>query len=105
MARGGENVGDGGLFQHGHVRAAGSPDAWIGAEENRDHGRSDGGGKMCDAGIVADVGSRGGEPTSELVQVLKSDSFIQLFFGEAVHFTGTPSCAATARKFAIGQRL
>lgn len=56
-----------GVRQRRNARAAGSPDGRIGAHENRDHGRPDGCGQMTDAGIIADINARGGEPASQVV--------------------------------------
>ena len=58
---------DGGVLQNGDVRTAGSPDSRIGGQKNSDDGSADGGGKMGDSGIVADVHARGGEPAGQLV--------------------------------------
>ena len=58
---------DAGIAKHDHARAAGSPDLGIGGQENGNHRRPHGGGKMADAGIVADVYARGREPAAEVV--------------------------------------
>ncbi len=50
-----------------HARAAGSPHGGIGAQENGDDWRPDCRGEVRDAGIVADVNARRGEPTCQLV--------------------------------------
>jgi hypothetical protein len=50
-----ENLGDGRVFEDGDIFAAGSPDLRIGGEEDGDHGSSDSGGQVADAGIVPDV--------------------------------------------------
>jgi len=50
-----------------NARAAGSPHGGIGAQENGDDRRPHRGGQVRDAGIVADVNARRGEPTCQLV--------------------------------------
>jgi hypothetical protein len=50
-----ENLADGGVFEDGDMVPAGSPDAGIGGDENRDDRSADRRGQMADAGIVPDV--------------------------------------------------
>ncbi len=54
-------------FQNSDVGAAGSPDAGVGREENRNDGRSNGGCQMRDAGVVADEEAGGREPAGQIV--------------------------------------
>jgi hypothetical protein len=50
-----ENLGHGRILENDDAAAAGSPDAGIGGNEDRDHGSPDGCGQVADAGIVPDV--------------------------------------------------
>jgi hypothetical protein len=50
-----QNLGDGRTLEDGDMAAAGSPDARICGDENRDYGSSDRCGQMADSGIVSDV--------------------------------------------------
>jgi hypothetical protein len=50
-----ENLGDRGIFEDGDIIAARSPNARIGGDKNRNHGRADRRSQMADAGIVPDV--------------------------------------------------
>ena len=65
--RGADDVVDRGIFDGNRARAAGSPDGGIGGEKNSDDRRPNRGRKMTDAGIVADINARGGEPAAQLV--------------------------------------
>ena len=66
-AHGVDHLRDGRIFENGDAIAARRPDAGIGDQENRDHGDSEGGGEMGDAGVVAKVHAGGREPTGQLV--------------------------------------
>jgi len=66
-ASGGDDLGDTGTIEYTDMRAAGSPDARIAGEEDRDDGRSDGGGQMRDAGVVADVDAGRRDPAGQIV--------------------------------------
>jgi hypothetical protein len=77
---------DGGAFDDDHARAAGSPDGRIRSEEDCDHGRTDRGGKVSDARIVADVHTDTREPDRKFVQVGDANRLIQYFLG-----AGAPS--------------
>jgi hypothetical protein len=50
-----QNLGDGRIFEDGDMAAAGSPDAGIGGDENRDYGSPNGCGQVANARIVSDV--------------------------------------------------
>lgn len=52
---GANNLADGGILENHDSIAARRPQARIGAEENGDHGRSDGGRQMTDPGVVTDI--------------------------------------------------
>jgi hypothetical protein len=65
--RGADDIVDGGIFEGDRSRAAGSPDGGIGGQKNRDYRSSDRGDQMTDAGIVADINARLGEPATQLV--------------------------------------
>jgi hypothetical protein len=56
-----------GIAQHGHARAAGSPDFGIGGQENGDHRSPHSRGKVADSRIVSQVDAGGREPASEVV--------------------------------------
>jgi hypothetical protein len=66
-SRGGDNLLDGGMLQDLHAGAAGSPDAGIAGQEDGDHGKAHGGCQVRNAGIVADVNARAGEPAGQFV--------------------------------------
>ncbi len=53
-----ENLSDGGLFEDSDLLTPGSPDTWIGTEEDGDHRSSDSGRQMADSGIVPDIEAR-----------------------------------------------
>ena len=63
----GDDLSDTGAVENRNVRAAGSPDARIAGEEDGDDGRTDGGGQMRDAGVVADVDARRRDPAGQVV--------------------------------------
>ena len=63
----GDHVGSRGVLQDPNPQAPGSPEARIAGEEDRDHGRAHGGRQMRDAGIVADVDTRLGDPASQVI--------------------------------------
>jgi hypothetical protein len=63
----GGNVGNHGVLEDHDTRAARSPDARIAGEEDCDDRRSHGGGQMRDAGIVADVDARLGDPAGQII--------------------------------------
>jgi hypothetical protein len=55
LRTGAENLVNRGIIEDGDEISAGSPDAGIGGDEDRDDGSPDGGGQMADAGIVPDI--------------------------------------------------
>ena len=63
----GDDLSDIGSLQNGNACAAGSPDARIAGQEDRDNGRTDGGGQMRDAGVVADVDASRRDPAGQFV--------------------------------------
>jgi hypothetical protein len=52
---GSENLVNGRIFEDDDVFSPGSPDEWIGGDEDRDHGSAYGCGQVADAGIVPDI--------------------------------------------------
>ena len=66
-ARRGDDFRNTGALDNCDVPAAGSPHARITREEDGDDGRADGGGQMCDAGVVADVEPSRRDPASQFV--------------------------------------
>lgn len=68
LAAGGRNdLSSGRTLENGDALASRGPDAGVGDEEDRDHRYAHGGGKMTDAGIVADVQTCAGEPAGQIV--------------------------------------
>jgi hypothetical protein len=63
----GENLSDTGILHNSDAPAAGSPDARIAGLENGDNGRTDGGGQMRDARVVADVEPGRRDPAGQFV--------------------------------------
>ena len=74
------------IAERHHALGAGSPNGRIGGEEDRHDGNADGGGEVSDAGIVADVQARRGEPAGELIKVIVSDSVLEKIFGSGDPF-------------------
>jgi hypothetical protein len=70
-ARRSDHLSDTGPLQNSHAArdllAAGSPDARIAGEEDRDHRRTHGGCQMRDPGVVADEDARRRDPAGQLV--------------------------------------
>lgn len=64
---GGDGVIDRGILDGDGTRAAGSPDRGIGREKNGDGRSSHGCGQVSDAGIVADVDARCGQPAGQII--------------------------------------
>jgi len=62
-----DDIIDAGTFQDGNVLPAGSPDARIAGEEDRNNWRADGGCQMRDAGIVADIDAGRRDPAGQFV--------------------------------------
>ena len=63
----GSDLLDTGILEHDDMRATGSPHTRIAGEEDGDDGRTDGGGQMGDAGVVADVQARRSDPARQVV--------------------------------------
>jgi len=66
-AGGSDDVGNSGMLQDNDVWTAGSPDARIASEENRDHGRADGGRQVGNARVVTDVDRSRRDPAGQVV--------------------------------------
>ena len=64
---GSDDVSAIGALEDRYTIASGRPNPRIGREEDRDHGRPNGSGKMRDPGIVADEDPGGREPAGQLV--------------------------------------
>jgi len=75
-ASGGDDLLGSGIPDDHDARAAGRPHGRVGSEEDRDDGRARGGSEVRDAGIVADVNTRGREPAGELVEVGDAESAV-----------------------------
>jgi hypothetical protein len=66
-ASGVHDFSDTGALQDRNVRSPGSPDARIADEKDRDNRRPHGGCQVGDAGIIADIDPRRGDPARHLV--------------------------------------
>jgi hypothetical protein len=55
LRTGAENLVNGRILEDGDAVSAGSPDEWVGGDENCDNGSPDSGCEMADAGIVPDI--------------------------------------------------
>jgi hypothetical protein len=55
LRTGAENLGYRRILEDDHVIAAGSPDAGIGGDKDRDHGSPDGRSQVADPGVVPDI--------------------------------------------------
>lgn len=64
---GSDHIFDGGFFKSYSVRPPGSPNPRIGREKDGDDRRSNRGGHMRDAGVVADVKAGSGDPARQVI--------------------------------------
>ncbi len=87
------------IAQNHHALAARSPNFGIGGEEDRDDRNADSRGEMCDAGIVADIDARSGEPAGELIKVIVSDSVLERIFGSGDPTHRALQCAGDRSEF------
>jgi hypothetical protein len=69
------------VLEHTDPRAARRPHGGIGGQEDGHHGHAHGGGQVGDAGIVADVHTRAGQPARQFVQIVEAHGFRQRLFG------------------------
>jgi hypothetical protein len=76
-----DDVLDAGANEGGDVRSSRSPNRGIGGEEDRDGGDSHRGGKVRDAGIVADIDAGRGKPAGQMIQVIVADGVLESIFG------------------------
>ena len=75
-----------GVAQSQNAVGAGSPDFGVGGEEDGDHRHADGSREMRDPGVDPDINTRAGEPATELVKVIISDSVLEKIFGSGDPF-------------------